>query len=220
MGDQSGQPAARGGLPRHHAQADLALVAVPGRLALRDGARERFEGRRGVIALDLQHQIKKTSRSPSRVRVELIGSSLVGAERDSESQRATDDDDQILKNAMMLLPDGPLTFLDECMNRRKVGRPFEQESAESFSRRIKPRRVIETSDEWEQFGEREAHWARDSTVCSEGVWRPGAGSTVTRTPTIERGTSGGRSVASVARPEASGAMVPALTGSAAVKSQI
>jgi hypothetical protein len=69
----------------------------------------------------------------------------------------------------MLLADGSLTFLDERMNRRKVGRPFEQESAESFSRRIEPRCVIEAPHEWEQFGEREAHWARDSTVCSEGA---------------------------------------------------
>src|SRR5438309_5152463 len=120
----------------------------------------------------------------------------------------------------MLLADRSLALLDECVDGGKMRRPLEQESAKSFSRGIEARRVVEPTDEWKQLGERKTHWARNSTVCSDGVARPGAGSTVTRTLRIGRGTSGGWSVANVTRPDSSGATVPALTGSVAVNSQI
>src|SRR5215471_10749382 len=120
----------------------------------------------------------------------------------------------------MLFADRPLTLLDQRVNRRKVSRPFDQKPAESLPRRVKSWRVIEVTHQWQQLGKREAHWARNSTVCSDGVSRRGAGSRVTRTPTIGRGTSGRRSVAREARPESSGVIVPALTGSVVVSSQI
>jgi hypothetical protein len=93
-----------------------------------------------------------------------LGRSCVAAERDSELQHASGRGDQILEDAMMLLADGALTFVDEGLNRRKIGRPLEQKPAETLARRVEPWRVIETPDEREQLGERDAHWARDRTV--------------------------------------------------------
>src|SRR5262249_19941247 len=115
----------------------------------------------------------------------------VAPERDGKPQHAADDNDQILKDAVMLLTHGPLTLVDERLNRRKMCRPFEQEPAEPFSGRIESWRVVQMAHGGEQFGEREAHWARYNTVGSDGVWRPGAGSSVTRPPTIARATSVG-----------------------------
>src|SRR5262249_26468474 len=160
------------------------------------------------------YHFKHACRSPSSMCVDIVGRSRVAAERDGKLQNAAGGSDQILKDTVMLFADGALAFVDECLKAREICRPFEQESAEAFSRGIQPRRVIEAPDEWQQLGERDAHWAaRARTVCSDGVGRPGAGSSVTRTPMIGRGTSGRWSVANVARPESSGVIVPAVTGS-------
>ena len=75
------------------------------------------------------------------------------------------------------------------------------------------------STEREQFVNGDAHCRRASTVGPEGAGLPGAGSSVTRTPTTGRGTFGGLSVVIVMRPAASGTRVPAPTGSVAVSSQ-
>src|SRR5258708_274894 len=112
-----------------------------------------------------------------------------------------------------------MTVLDERAHGRNGGQSLEEKSAEALSRCVEPRRIVKTANEWEQFVESDAHGARTSTVAPDGDGLPGAGSTVTRTPTIGRGTLGGVSVAIVTRPEASGAAVPALTGSPAVNSQ-
>ena len=145
---------------------------------------------------------------------------LVGAERDLEPQQAADDDDQILERAMALLADRSLTVVDQRARGRNIGHALDQESAEAFPRGVEPWRIVEAADEQEQFVEGDAHCARASTVGPDGAGTPGAGSSVTRTPTIGRGASGGLSVASVTRPEASGATVPRLIGAAAVSSQI
>jgi hypothetical protein len=161
---EASELSARDGLPRHDTQADRGLLAVAGRSTARDGARKRFQRSRGVIGFNLKYHVEKTRRSPSSVGAGVVHRCFVGAECDGESQYPADNDDQILKDTVMLLADGPLTFLDECLNRRKLCGVLEQESAKSLSRRVKPWCVIEAAHEGEQFGKREAHWARNSTV--------------------------------------------------------
>src|SRR5262249_4077340 len=220
FGEQVIELAPCGVLPGHDAQADFRLTPVAGRPAGGHRAREPVQrGRGSLVRSDLECHIKKTRRSPVPVGVTVIRRGIA-AERDREPHQTADDDDQILKGAMALLADRPLTVVDERARRRKIGDSVEEKPAETLSRGVIPRRIVEAPDEREQFGERNAHWARESTMAPDGAALPGADSSVTRTPTMGRGTSGGLSVASVTRPEASGSTVPALTPSPAVSSQI
>src|SRR5262245_195981 len=120
---------------------------------------------------------------------------------------------------MSLLADRTLTLVDEHPRRRHVGHVLQQKSPKALARRVKPRRRVEATDQREEIGERDVHCARASTTLPDGCCRPGAGSSVTRTPVSGRGALGGVSVVIETRPESSGTNVPPLTAVSGDNSQ-
>ncbi len=189
-------------------------------VAVNARARLSGDGVRSLVGLQFEHDLEQASGSPLSVDSSDVGGSLVGAEDRFEPQEAADQNHQILERAMTLLANRALTLLDEHAGGRHVRHVLQQKSAEAFPRRVEAGRCVQPADERQQIGERDFHCARASTMAPDGAGRPGAGSSVTRTPVSGRGALGGVSVAEVARPEASGSNVPALTALSADSSQI
>jgi hypothetical protein len=139
-----------------------------------------------------------------------------------ESEEVPGQHDEILHCAAMLVVGTVFSLVDERSQKSDVGHMLAKKPAEPLAGPVEIARVVETASEREQLIEGDRHGvglghgstagARARTVRPTGT-RPvdPTASSVTATPSTGCGTSGGVAT-SVARPAASGAILPAYTG--------